>query len=336
MSVSWSELTYVCDPGVGQEIVTLSPALSVTFYVRAPDLPAIAQLYDSVLGLIGQGLTHYYADGMKRPELITERALGMIPTWMRKPRLMHRYAWEANGGSDLGCAPPGFELDVMPLPLLTPAQKERSLAHALNSSGPGELFNYILGSQMRLVLPVDHPFSEAGAIRAWLLELALVKSGAVSFATCGYGLSSLAAAFGGETERRERALCSRYPGLDCFRSWHAHNMYLVDSAIPDFVPLVKRASWTMILHKLTVAYLGGEAKVREQMERTSAIKVTPFEHGLIIQAGERPQLGDLNAGDDLPLMREVARVVQPVRVKRPAENSEFWDHFFNMFDKSSA
>src|SRR5215475_5501036 len=96
------------------------------------------------------------------------------------------------------------------------------------------------------------------------------------------------------------------------------------------------ASGIIIIKKLTVAYLGGEAKVREQMERTSAIKVTPFEHGLIIQAGERPQLGDLNAGDDLPLMREVARLVHSVRVKRPAENSEFWDHFFNMFDKSSA
>src|SRR5262249_20659167 len=77
MSVSWSELTYVCDPGVGQEIVTLSPALSVTVYVRAPDLPAIAQLYTSVLGLIGQGRTHCTADGRKRRELSTGRALGM-------------------------------------------------------------------------------------------------------------------------------------------------------------------------------------------------------------------------------------------------------------------
>jgi hypothetical protein len=336
MSVAWSELTYACDPGVGQEIVTVSPALSLTFYVRVPDLAAVTQLYESVLALIGPGLTHYRADGMKRPEPITQRALGMIPTWMRKPKLTHRYGWEANGGSDLGCAPPGFELDVMPLPPLTPAQKERSLANALKSSGPGELFNYLLGSQMRLVLPVDHPLSEAGAMREWLLGLALVKAGAVSFATCGYGLSSLAAAFGGETERRERALCSRYPGLDCFRSWHAQNMYLVDPAIPDFVPLVKRASWTMILHDLTVDYLGGEAQVRERLAGSSAIIVTPFEHGLVVQAGERPQLGDLNTGDDLPLIRQVARVVQPVRVKRPAEKSEFWEHFFDMFDKSFA
>jgi hypothetical protein len=35
--------------------------------------------------------------------------------------------------------------------------------------------------------------------------------------------------------------------------------------------------------------------------------------GLLVQAGEKPSLGDVNAGDTLPLYREVAKFIMPVR-----------------------
>ena len=133
----------------------------------------------------------------------------------------------------------------------------------------------------------------------WLQSLDLLKRGNFDSIECSYGLSAWTD-LDTETPLLEKASCSRYPGLDAFRASHAGQVR-ADPAYPDLIPLVRRAAWTNVLHELTVQALGGEAKVREQFADTPEIRLTSFEHGLIILAGERPALGDLNRGDLLPL-----------------------------------
>ncbi len=333
MRADWSEFVLVGDPGVGQTITTLHPALSVTFHFHRLDYPAIRQLCDAAMELIKPGLTHYQAEEMKRPAAINARALTMIPTWLRKPRVDHRYWWTANGGDDLGCAPPGLQFNLFTIPATTPEQQARSRAYLLKVFGTGEMLNFPLVSNIRVLLEVDHPLADGQHLLAWLSGLELVKRGSFAFAECGYTLSSLASPFGGEIRKREQVLCSRYPGLDCFRPSHTHHMFRVDPDYPDFVPLVRRAAWTTLLHPLTVAFLGGEEKIREQLAETTEIKVVTLPNGLAIQAGATPQLGDLSRGELLPLQRKVASVLRNARITKPAEESDFWDHFFNIFDK---
>jgi hypothetical protein len=334
MTIDWSSLVYRCDPGVGQEITTVHPALMANFYLLDLDPPAVGQLYESAMGFIKEGITHYQAEAMKRPAAITPAALTMVPTWMRKPKAGHRYWWRGQGGADPGCAPPCLDLLAWSL---RPGEKERFVGAIARRVGPGEVPNYSLGSEVSICFPVDHPLGAADRFLPWLSGLDLVKKGGLSFAECGYGLSTLAGPFGGETERRTRAWCSRYPGLDLFEPWHHNGMYHYDPAYPDLVPLVKRAGWMTLLHARTVQLLGGEDKLRSELVDTPEIRVHPAGGGgLILQAGERPQLGDLNRGDYLPLYRKVAAVLRPARVTRLADKDEFWDHFFNIFDKSYA
>jgi hypothetical protein len=209
---------------------------------------------------------------------------------------------------------------------------QRTAAFNRKFYGIGDVHENALTSVVRLALPVDHPLGNGEALRDWLLSLELLKSGDFTFGECGYGLSSLYE-FGGETEARERAACSRYPGLDCFRVSHVNQMFRVDPAYPDLIPLVKRAAWTTVLHEQTIRYLGGEELIRSQLADTPDVRAYTFEHGMILQAGERPQLGDLNRGDFIPLVRKVAKVLRPARVNRLAEESAFWEHFFTIYDK---
>src|ERR1041384_4094890 len=97
----WDELVWVADPGLGQRITLLAPALSLTFYLRRIDYAAVAQLYAEAMKLMQPELTHYMAENMKRPAKLTSRTLGMIPAWMSKPKELHSYWWEAHGGADL-------------------------------------------------------------------------------------------------------------------------------------------------------------------------------------------------------------------------------------------
>lgn len=328
----WSPFVLVCDPGVGQQITTLHPAFAVTFYIHRPDYAAVAQLFDAAMDLVKPQLTHYQAESMKRPEPLTAKAYTMVPAWMRKPRVMHAYWWTAYGGKDFGVAPPGFELSVMGMPKLGDVEHKRALENAIVTQGVGEQRGAPT-SAVQLLLPVDHQLANAGRLLEWLAGLDLIKRGGIISAEAGYLLSSMASAFGGESESRERALCSRYPGLDCFRLSHITHMLRADPAYPDFVPLVRRAAWTLVLHPLTVAFLGGEDAIRAQLADEPDFRVSALPHGLALQAGERPQLGDLTTGDDLPLLRRMAKVVRPARMERPAEESDFWEHFFNIFDK---
>lgn len=137
MNDPWPSLTYVCDPGVGQEITTLHPVLSIAFYTRWPDCDAVAQLYLAAMALMQERLTHYHAEEMKRPARVTPRAFTMIPAWLKKPREDHVYWWKANGGADLGCSPPGFELRLLAQKPPT-AAKAKERAENLKKWAEGE------------------------------------------------------------------------------------------------------------------------------------------------------------------------------------------------------
>ena len=333
---NWNQFVFVDDPRLGQAVTLLSPALTINFFLGWVDAEAVTQLYEEALKLIQPGLTHYIAENMKRPAKISSKALGMIPAWMKKPREDYGYYWNAYGGSDLGCAPPGLESFIVYYPRPPDDTKMlRELRAAKQMSGPGgEIAGYHVSSSLRLMLPVDHPLGEAEALSAWLRSLDLLRKGAFQSVECSYGLSQWGH-LSAEAEMREQAFCSRYPGLDAYGPWQGGQIR-VDLTYPDFIPLVKRAAWTNVLHHLTVRALGGEQAIREQLADTPEIRIVPFEHGLILQAGERPELGDLNRGDTLPLLRKLARVLRPVRVELLVEvkgTNPFWDHFFNIFDK---
>lgn len=331
----WDGFVRVGDPNLGQTVTLLHPALTITFTLRWIGYAAVRQLYDAAMLLMQPELTHYQAENMKRPAKITPRALSMIPAWMQKPKEDHVYWWQAYSGADLGCAPPGLEFWLWATPLLPPEKKLRRVQGALlHYGGAGDISHYVLSSSIRLLLPVDHPLGEASALLAWLQALDLLKLGNFDSITCSYGLSILEN-LDFSVDRYEQALCSRYPGLDSFRFAHSGQVR-VDASYPDLIPLVKRAAWTTVLQELTVRALGGEAKVREQLADTPEIRVTSFAQALILQAGERPELGDLNRGDTLPLLRKVAAVIRPVRTTKILEQEargEFWEHFFNIFEK---
>ncbi len=77
---------------------------------------------------------------------------------------------------------------------------------------------------------------------------------------------------------------------------------------------IKGVNWLTLLASSFVERLGGKATLRAQLSK--AIELHDLPAGLMIQAGPTPGLGDLNAGERLPLYREVHRVLTPIRVRR--------------------
>ena len=74
---------------------------------------------------------------------------------------------------------------------------------------------------------------------------------------------------------------------------------------------IKCVNWLTILNDDLVTELGGIEPMREALE--PVCKVHEYPGGVVIQAGEAPQLGDTHRGDIPEAYRMVARYTRSVR-----------------------
>jgi Protein of unknown function (DUF3396) len=113
-------------------------------------------------------------------------------------------------------------------------------------------------------------------------------------------------------------LHKRYPGF----AWGVARL-LADHPLPP-------VNWLTLLGPEVVDKLGGLARVRKDLE-DRAISVEPMGAGICIRAGDAPEIGDRNRGDDLPLYHKVGRYLRDYRGKEylqlkgfDVDESEAW------------
>ncbi|MEQ5834794.1 type VI immunity family protein [Marinobacter sp. NFXS9] len=133
-----------------------------------------------------------------------------------------------------------------------------------------------------------------GVFRRWCSRLNAEQ------AYAGFGL---AMSHGYETrvEPLVYQMGERFPGLN-IGSDTAHSRYLVDS--------IKTPNWLTALCLPYVDQLGGEAALRQLLPDGW---VSAYDGGLIVQAGDKPLLGDAEQGLDVAPYRLAAQVFRPIR-----------------------
>jgi hypothetical protein len=124
-----------------------------------------------------------------------------------------------------------------------------------------------------------------------------------SYGYCSLSLNYLDwAAMGARPYARSIAL--RHPGVDV-RNIGGTGMYLGEGA--------RGAYWLTLLGEPALARLEKDA-VAMSKELGEGIQVDELANGVSIRAGERPQPGDVNENDRLPLIRKVAALIAPIQV----------------------
>jgi hypothetical protein len=100
----------------------------------------------------------------------------------------------------------------------------------------------------------------------------------------------------------------RFPGLDfSFPRIFGYNMDRPESALTT----IEGTNWWTILNDKFVAKLDSEGHSLDQLGPDC--KVFPYDEGILIQAGERPELGDSNRRMIPEAYRRVARWARPLR-----------------------
>ena len=109
----------------------------------------------------------------------------------------------------------------------------------------------------------------------------------------------------------------RHPGLD----WPHTGAWALEAADAK-KRHIRTVNWLTVLDEAFVDALGGPARVRDALGAVCAIHEwraanptrTPAT-GIVIQAGSKPRLGDVNRGDIPEAYRAVARLTAPLRLE---------------------
>ena len=99
-----------------------------------------------------------------------------------------------------------------------------------------------------------------------------------------------------------------------------------------------RVNWLTLIGRRSVEYLGGIESLNKRFAANPAIIVREFPWGILVQAGPEPQLGDVGHRDFIPVYRDVAEVLRPIRVKKiegmgRGFSDEAADEWLNAFDR---
>ncbi|WP_298450306.1 type VI immunity family protein [uncultured Marinobacter sp.] len=78
----------------------------------------------------------------------------------------------------------------------------------------------------------------------------------------------------------------------------------------ELLKSIKTPNWLTAICQPYVDQLGGEAALREKLPNEW---LTTYTGGLIVQAGDKPLLGDREQGLDVPAYRQAAQVLRPIR-----------------------
>jgi hypothetical protein len=261
----------------GAVYLRLAVALTVYFEGTLQEhAEGVEHFYTTAMKLVGPQLHVYQTDSMKKPKALK----GASPD--RLAALFH-----------IGeKAPVFYKLFVESENV---AQTASEYSCAINAN------RLVLGGALRLALPVEDVLEQEAAF----VELARELTRKLAF-TSGYAGFSFNRAEESELETTGReqsaALSHRWRGIDVEDL--ATTLYAIRQGL-------KSAGWLTLVGRRLLQTLGGEKALAKALPEEVTVHALPF--GVLIQAGPRPLLGDVNRREDLPLYRAVGRVLAPVR-----------------------
>jgi hypothetical protein len=252
----------------------------VTVYLAHPisiDRDAVFAILERFHALVPKGIFKWYiTESMTKDKPCAARTFGIPSAWWREgaARKATRYLQIKDGEAYNSLPTHAVRLSCYEL--------------EAGKSRPWE------PSSLRFVFPASWAEEKPGV----LLEMALLVADRLPIASGHAGLCIERSSY-----REEAAIRSAYPlamrfqGIDIdYRLCQAEFEHL------------KTVNWITIVGDELVARIHGRAAVRARAAQ-SGVQVHETAHGIVLQAGDRPALGDINRGELLPAYRAAYRCV---------------------------
>ena len=165
-------------------------------------------------------------------------------------------------------------------------------------------------SSISMYLPASWP-EQVGYERYRALIQSWCKKLKPAYGTAGFSILFNEGRQGLEDRLLAFPLAKRFPGLDIpeHSRWYVRINRLRKRAI-------RTINWLTFIDDGFVAELGGQDKLAAQLG--ASCPVFAYDGGIIIQAGERPELGDVNRGLVPQAYQRVSQALRPIRFEEHA------------------
>jgi hypothetical protein len=258
----------------------------------------ILDFYEKSMEVLRDHVTQFTTDSMSAPRRVKKDTFELLPFWLKNPKARREILM--------------LTLDNASTP--DSASDHAMIFRAVKSDNAGAI---------RLVLPIDFIAESTTPF----IELAknLVASFDFSSGHAGYSVN-----YNDNGELLENAedefyrLSTRYPGID---------LPDIFGSISVIGNGIKRINWLTLLGTLYSDGLGGANKLRRVLGKDITVHDLPM--GVMIQAGPKPEVGDVNRRQRLPKYHIVGRTLASIRAGdhpsfiRDEEETQEWLAYFD-------
>jgi hypothetical protein len=274
MTKGYDEFVYETD---GTIYLRLCVAITVYFEGKVEDhAVGVRHFYATALERIGAHVRFYQTDSMRKPKPVKDRsadAMAALLHFGEKVPMFYKLYLESEDASQ--------------------AASRYSITVYTN--------RLKAGGALRLAVPVEEVLDREDRFVALAGEL----TRKLAFAS-GYGGFSFNRAEESDLEgigrNKSAALSHRWYGIDIEQ---------LSTTIYAIARGLKSAGWLTLVGSKLLDALGGTDALQRALPAEALVH--PLPSGVLIQAGPRPLLGDVNRKEDLQLYRAVGRVLAPVR-----------------------
>lgn len=323
-------------------VALIRPALRFELAIASAHGPEVLDFYQKARAALGDGL-QCVSTGSGTWKKITATTDSMVESWCTNPIPYPKKTYFcAMQGADKGVTAASLHIDFVARPPHEPTPE------LLAKWRDPEFHPNLRYSQLSVSFPPEAADAPERFV-AWLTSLAALQGPFIS-GTAGYGIDLTvnppSSAAGMHARDRAAALLMRYPGLDMatlqlsigtkLLQRDLEYMEFMQAAMPR--PYVKRVNWLTLLSEGQVALLGGKQALQQQLAAHPSIRLIDLPHGLLIQAGPAPQLGDATSNHYPSDYCAVARAIRTVRMAtiNPSSLGDFRDAraaaWLNAFD----
>jgi Protein of unknown function (DUF3396) len=239
----------------------------------------ILDFYNHAMALVKGEMKWALINGEGKFRKITKKAFDMIPFWL---------------------SPEGREPSIRGVDMQGGPDRNGRIDKSFS-------FHHSTRSHLRLTLPVEYMLEDPQRF----IDLARQMVGRLKFATgnAGFSVNMYLDGIGNDREEGSHIymLSRRFDGLDLGVPW--------DSAYYAKHGL-RTINWLTFIGDDIIERINGRDAVKGSLPQ--GIPVTDLDHGLMIQAGPRPILGDTNRQEDLGDYYRVGRALRPFALHLPA------------------
>jgi hypothetical protein len=287
-----------------KEYLRLVPCVRVTLYLDTIAAAEVIEYCDAALTLLRPKLAYYLSGSMRRPAAMADKASGIVASWFRRPREgISPYFAMFTGADEEGTSPATLSIVInYRAPRIFSAEEievRRERRRVLYEERGFKLTAAV--SEITLTMPLDMEAAHPEPLRRWLLERPLITETAFASGHAGLGLNhdGLVAntALSDEISGRLADAVVCHPGLDWQKNAVLDRIMRYDRSTRDLLPQIKRVNWLTLTSFRTLALLGRYEEIADRIASGPEVAIYPLRHGLLIQAGRQPALGDTSTGD---------------------------------------